>query len=256
MNPTLTLWIVWIRRALTTFLTGVAFFNSYTHTVQWFTDHGQKSAAQMLSLIPEAGLILVVLTLVTVQVDRLTTALLALIGTGSLGLTLTSNLSQAGPGWMGWTAALVAPLFAVVGFALEVRALVSEGGPAQISSPEAAPAGEVNQTTTVVQINNTVQTAQISSPEPVQHLSPEPVHVVQVQEETEPVQVQKMSRPVQVQRAIGSGSDRWSTERRTAQEWAQVQSEWPTVKALMAQFPELSLSTAKRVKPVEISQDR
>ena len=247
MNPTLTLWIIWIRRALTTFLTGVAFFNSYAHTVQWFTDNGQAHSAQMLSAIPEAGLILVVLTLITVQVDRLTGALLAVVGIGSLGLTLTSNLSQAGPGLMGQIAALVAPLFAVIGFALEVRALVAEGGPAQIGSAQSTPAGEVNQTTNVVQVHNTVQVAQLSSPEPVQSTAPEPVQVVQVQEETEPVQVRKVNRPAQVQRAIGSGSGRWSAERMAAHQWASAQSDWPTAKMLVDQFPDLSLSTAKRV---------
>jgi hypothetical protein len=115
--------LIWLRRFLTTALTAVAFWNSYTHTKSWFADNGQAAQAGWLALIPEAGLVMVVITLamggLNVPVERIVRT----IGAGALAITLTANLAGAAPGLMGIVAALVAPVFAILGFALEVLSL-------------------------------------------------------------------------------------------------------------------------------------
>lgn len=134
--------LVWIRRALTASLTCVAFWNSYTHTVDWFTEHGQAAQAGWLALIPEVGVILVVLTL---ALDKLNTAqkwIVGSIGAGSLLITFTANLAGASDGPMGIAAALVAPVFAVLGFALEALALLGKKMPKPASKKTQKPATE------------------------------------------------------------------------------------------------------------------
>jgi hypothetical protein len=122
-----------VRRSLTTALTCLAFWNSYTHTVDWFTAHGQEGAAHFLALIPEAGLILALLFLASGNLTRMQRGLVAVVGFGSVGITVAANLAGAGPGRTGQVAALVAPVFAVLGFGLEVC------GPAPAPGPVAVP---------------------------------------------------------------------------------------------------------------------
>lgn len=121
--------LIWLRRFLTTALTAVAFWNSYHHTKTWFAENGQAAQAGALATIPEAGLVLVVITLaiggLTPPVERIVKT----IGVGALAITLTANLAGAAPGVMGIVAALVAPVFAVLGFALEVLSLVPASKP-------------------------------------------------------------------------------------------------------------------------------
>lgn len=114
------------RRALTTALTGVAFWNSYHHTTQWFADHGQAPQANALAAIPEAAIILVLLTLAQGGMSKAVTRIVSTIGIGSVAITLTANLEGAAPGAMGVAAALVAPVFAILGFGLEIVSLIDE----------------------------------------------------------------------------------------------------------------------------------
>lgn len=109
-----------VRRVLTTALTVLAFWNSWTHTVQWFADHGQGDAARWLALIPEAGLILGLLFLAGGNLTAAQRVLVGLVGVGSVGITISANLAGASPGLAGKVAALVAPVFAILGFALEI----------------------------------------------------------------------------------------------------------------------------------------
>lgn len=108
-----------VRRLLTTALTCLAFWNSYTHTVDWFEAHGQAQAASVLALIPEAGLILALLFLASGQLSTIQRWLVALVGCGSIGITISANLAGA-QGGTEKVAALVAPVFAILGFALEI----------------------------------------------------------------------------------------------------------------------------------------
>lgn len=118
--------LVTIRRILTGSLTVVAFWNSYTHTVDWFSDHGQSEQAGWLALIPEIGVILVVLTLAVGKLSRPEQYIIGAIGVGSLTVTFTANLAGATNGAAGIAAAIVAPVFAVLGFALEALAIVDK----------------------------------------------------------------------------------------------------------------------------------
>lgn len=216
---------LWTRRSLTTGLTGIAFWNSYSHTAQWFRDNGQKDQAGWLALIPEAGVILAVLTLATETMNRPLKWVIGAFGIGSLSLTLISNVSAAGPGFMGLLAALVAPVFAVLGFALEVLSLQSEPEVVQAEPVhDISPAGAepVHAEPVIV-----VQTAQ-----------PEPVHV-------EPKSVQKVAQRRPVSRSNGGLLDNgilWATEKMGQS------GSWPTRKEIVDQFPEMSLATAKRVR--------
>jgi hypothetical protein len=117
--------LVWVRRTLTSGLTAVAFVNSYEHTVKWFTDNGQPEHAGWLGLIPEVGVFLVILTLATAALSREVKGIMYTIGAMSLGVTFTANLAGA-TGLAGICAALVAPVFAVMGFALEIVSLTQK----------------------------------------------------------------------------------------------------------------------------------
>lgn len=134
-------YLIWVRRTLTTGLTAVAFWNSYQHTKTWFAENGQAGEAGALALIPEAGLIMVVLTLAMGNLSPVAEKIVQTIGVGALAITLTANISGAGPGVMGFVAALVAPLFAVLGFALEIVGLTEPEKPAKKKpAPKRAPA--------------------------------------------------------------------------------------------------------------------
>lgn len=213
---------IWLRRGLTTGLTTIAFVNSYSHTAEWFRDNDQKAQAQWLALIPEAGVIMVVLTLATAHLSRPLKWLIGAFGIGSLSLTLIANVSAAGPGFMGLLAALVAPVFAVLGFALEVLSLVREP----------APAGD-----------EPVQPEPIVDEPPV---DPEPIVDPEPPVDPEPI---VDPRP-KVQRKPVSRSTVGLMDRGIM--WAQDQMDqtgsWPGRAEILAQFPEMSLSTAKRVR--------
>jgi hypothetical protein len=225
----------WLRRGLTTGLTGIAFWNSYGHTAQWFSDNGQKDSAQMLALIPEFGVILGVLILAS---ERLTMGLKLIAGAfglGSLSLTLLANGSAAGDGWMGLTAALVAPIFAVLGFAMEV--LSFQGEPV---SDEPEP----------------VQEAQ---PEPQPEREPEPVHVPELElipdVEPEPEPVREPVKVAAAKAPVSRSTARVSQStgpRAQGQAWAQAELDagraWPTAAQIRAQFPDMSPATSKRIK--------
>jgi hypothetical protein len=124
MNPKM----LWARRLLTFSLTAIAFWNSYEHTRIWFVSNGQETAAWALALIPEGGVFLVLLSLALDHLTRAQKWILGSVALGSVSVTLTGNLAGAGPGLMGAAAALVAPLFAIAGFGLE---LLGEPSPAQ-----------------------------------------------------------------------------------------------------------------------------
>jgi hypothetical protein len=130
--------MLYVRRLLTAGLTGIAFWNSYEHTVDWFRENGQAGAAGALALIPEVGVFLVILSLALDHLTRPQKVVLGFVALGSVSVTLTGNLAGAGPGVFGVCAALVAPLFAIAGFALE---LMGESAPSQRESKAAqAPA--------------------------------------------------------------------------------------------------------------------
>lgn len=228
----------WLRRGLTTGLTGIAFWNSYGHTAQWFRDNGQKDAAQALALIPELGVILAILILAAQRVTRPLKMIAGAFGLGSLSLTLLANGSGAGDGWQGLTAALVAPVFAVLGLALEVLSL--QGEPVQEAQElvqEAAPAAELEP---------------VQVPEP---LIVEPLVEAHVDQygglqfvKTEPVAAAKVSRPARTTVSLSTGTG----PRAQGQAWAQGELDagraWPTAAQIRAQFPEMSLATSKRIK--------
>lgn len=212
-----------VRRVLTSGLTIIAFVNSYAHTKKWFTEHGQKDQAGWLALIPEVGVILVVLTLAAGGLSRPVRWLIGSIGIGSLAITFTSNIAGASPGPMGFSAALVAPTFAVLGFALEIVSLTAHAEPVQ----DEPPAGDEPVHAEPVIVVQTVQ------PEPVK-AQPEPV---------QPVQKKAQRRPVS--RTNGGLLDNgilWATKQ------MDQNGSWPTRSEIVAQFPEMSLSTAKRVR--------
>ena len=116
--------IATVRRTITTGLTTIAFLNSYSHTTNWFSNHGQAGQANFLAAIPEVAIILVVLTLAQGNMSRVTTALIGTIGVGSVTITLAANLAGASSGVAGIAAALVAPVFAILGFGLEFTSMV------------------------------------------------------------------------------------------------------------------------------------
>src|SRR5512144_1182738 len=107
-----------VRRVITTGLATIAFINSYSHTSNWFADHGQAAQANALAAIPEVAIIMVLLTLALGGMDVITTYLIGTIGIGSIAITITANLEGAAPGLAGAIAALVAPVFAILAFAL------------------------------------------------------------------------------------------------------------------------------------------
>jgi len=220
--------IIWLRRGLTTGLTTIAFVNSYRHTAQWFRDHDQEAQAQWLALIPEAGVILVVLTLAQGQLTRPTKWLIGAFGAGSLGLTFTANIAAAGPGFMGLLAALVAPVFAVLGFALEMMSLVHEPAPAGAEPVQDEPVPVVQD--------------EPASREPV---SPGGGGPEVDREPVSPPATGPTTKREPVSRSGGGLMDRgilWATEQ-------MVQTgEWPSRGQIVAQFPEMSLSTAKRIR--------
>lgn len=269
--------LVSVRRVLTALLILVAFWFSYSHTAQWLRENGQAQGAEALALVPEVALMLVILTLVTTELDWIARLVLITAGTGSLAVTLAGNLSQASPGPAGKAAALIAPLGSALFFILEVRSIVAEiktagqspiGG--QTRQTQGSPEPQLRDQDQprmgqTIQINNTVQVAQLD-----QHGEPAqgPAGPVQVQHPAEPVEVQVVQEPAKVSRStelvhaakvsrprtstaqITADGARWSPERTAAQQWAAAQTNWPTATELRAQFPELGLSTAKRVKPV------
>jgi hypothetical protein len=132
-----------VRRVLTAALTTLAFWNSYTHTVHWFGVHGQEDAAQFLALIPEAGLILALLFAASGELTGPQKWLVGFVGFGSIGITISANLAGAPPGVAGSIAALVAPVFAILGFALEVTG-PAKTGPVAVDQEPAQP-GPVDQ---------------------------------------------------------------------------------------------------------------
>lgn len=119
MKQTKQLWLGRFRHLLTTFLVGVAFWNSYAHTVAWFEGHGQEQAA-WLAILPEMGTVLVIISLALGGLTVAQKGILGVVGLGSVSVTLVANLAGAAPGPGGTAAALVAPLFAIAGFALEL----------------------------------------------------------------------------------------------------------------------------------------
>lgn len=191
-----------IRRTLTGSLTALAFVNSYRHTVEWFSAHGQSNEAELLALIPEAGVILSVLTLVMGNLNRAERVIISLIGMGSLAVTFWSNLAGAADGAGGVAAALVAPIFGVLGFALEA------------------------------------------------------IDFLKKKSRTRKVPAEKAQKPVSVPKKASGGTrtsltDKgilWATERTSAG------APWPTTKEIMAQFPEISETTARKIRRSEPSK--
>lgn len=257
MTPTVHGFAVWTRRVLVTLITSGAFLNSYGHTVQWFRDHHQMDHAKMLGFMPEAGVVVLVLSLVLGRMNLSTKLITGSFGMISVGITFTANLSTAGDGPSGKAAALIAPVFAVLGFALEASSLVSA-----VDHPVAkiTPAGDepvlVDQTDPWLkaQMDQMAQAqaqgveahvdqygrVQFVRPEPVE---PEPVSLPVVHEPppAEPVKVQRKP----VSRSTGGLLDNgiiWATELNTAR------AQWPTVAEIMKEFPDMSRSTAKRVR--------
>lgn len=119
MKQTKQTWIGRIRHLLTAFLVVVAFWNSYEHTVAWFEGHGQEQAG-WLATLPEMGTALVIISLALGGLTAAQKGILGVVGLGSVSVTLVANLAGAAPGPGGTAAALVAPLFAIAGFALEL----------------------------------------------------------------------------------------------------------------------------------------
>jgi hypothetical protein len=140
------------RRLLTAVLTTIAFVNSYEHTWHWFAEHGQANAAHWLAAIPELSIILVIVSISLADLSRSQQVILALIGAGAVSVTLTSNLSARGPHAAGAAAALVAPLFAIAGFGLELL-----GAPLAPERADSAPDAEPEE----------VEAVQNPEPEPV-----------------------------------------------------------------------------------------
>lgn len=182
--------LIWTRRLLTTGLTTIAFVNSYGHTVQWFADNGQAPHAGWLGTIPEIGVILVVLVLATANISTPVKRVIQVIGALSLGITMTANVSGA-VGVAGIVAALVAPVFAVLGFALEVLSIAPAPKPA--SKPRKAP-----------------------------------------QNHKKPARLTKFDEGVL---------------------WATEQAEWPTTAQIMAQFPQTSQTTARKIRRAQALQN-
>jgi hypothetical protein len=116
--------LITVRRTLTTGITAIAFGYSYSHTKGWFSDHGQAEGAGVLALLPEVSIFLVALTLALGNLNRITAWIIWAIGAGSVAITITANLAGAGAGAAGIIAALVAPVFAILGIALEFSSLV------------------------------------------------------------------------------------------------------------------------------------
>jgi hypothetical protein len=116
--------LITVRRTLTSAITVIAFGYSYSHTKGWFAAHGQSDGAGVLALLPEVSILLVALTLALGKMNRITTWIIRTIGVGSVAITITANLAGAAPGAAGVIAALVAPVFAILGIALEFSSLV------------------------------------------------------------------------------------------------------------------------------------
>jgi hypothetical protein len=240
---------IWTRRGLITGITGAAFVNSYGHTAKWFTDHNQKDHASMLALMPEAGVMVLVLSLVIPGLSQLAKWTIGAFGLISLGITFTANLSDAGPGIAGKAAALITPVFAVLGFMLEASSLVGAA-----SAPVTAPAGEKTGTAPEPDAADQLLAARIKMVQEAEakglivgvnrdgslsFVKPEPVVLPEPELELPKVQRKPVSRS-------GAGlldqGILWATERTTDG------AAWPTVGEIMAQFPEMSRSTAKRVR--------
>lgn len=184
------------RRGLTAALTGVAFWNSYSHTAQWFEDNGQASQAHALAAIPEAAIILVLLTLAQGGMNKITQWIIAAIGVGSVAITLTANLEAAGPGAMGVAAALVAPIFAILGFGLEI---------ASLTAPAAAKPTAKRKTSA-------------------------------------PTAARKQAWSKRAGHSLTDTGILWATRR------ASVTTAWPTTTQIMEQFPQISRTTAQKIR--------
>jgi hypothetical protein len=115
-----------VRRVLTAALTGIAFWNSYGHTTNWFANHGQAAQAGLLAALPETAIVMVLLTLALGGMSVITTYIIGAIGVGSVSITIAANLEGSAPGLAGTVAALVAPIFAILCFALELTSLIKE----------------------------------------------------------------------------------------------------------------------------------
>jgi hypothetical protein len=222
----------------------------------------------------------------TAQAQRAFTRLsVALIVGSALVITYVGTMSfcqaHGAPGWRGSVIAAMNDLAVLVGvlwperpfqviagfcasFTIWANVAHAAAGPAGITVALIPPFLAIALVGALeLVLRRQAQLAQEAEPEPVQHvvvdqLEPEPL----VQTEPEPVQMSQAPEPVQegfrkaqaqAQRAKVQAQPRGSGVEAQGIDWAKnwEGSEWPTVKQIMAQFPDMSLSTAKRVRAAD-----
>ena len=225
-----------IIRWATILLTLGAFANSYRHGVQWASKHSPADQAQFwtwaIAALPEV----MVLIGVMLALNRLTDPRAWIIGGTGVAGTLWANGASASGGVSGLFVAL-APAWAALMALWAMDHAKDEPAQAEPLSHPVEP----------------VQPAQAQA----QNRPSEPPKatgsVAQAQAQKRPSEPRKRSTVSQSQRPIsGSGA----TSRAAGIDSATAQAEpgldrlneWPTVAQIMAQFPGMSRSTAKRVR--------
>jgi hypothetical protein len=228
-----------VLRWATILLTFGAFANSYRHGVQWAIQHSPAGQDQFwawaIAALPEVMVLIAVL----LAMNRLSDPRVWVIGGTGVGWTLWANGAAAAPGLSGSVVAL-APAWAAL---LALWSMDHQkDGPVHVHQSE--PVQTIRPSGSGV--------AQLYPVEPLMDRSTEPLfaaHTEPVDRSTEPV-----IRPT-VNRSKRHTSGSPGTAQAQGVAWATAQSDdgspWPTVAQILAQFPEMSRSTAKRVRAAQ-----
>jgi hypothetical protein len=224
-----------IIRWATILLTIGAFANSYRHGVQWALEHSPEGQAQFwawaIAALPEV----MVLIGVMLALNRLSDPRAWVIGGTGVAWTLWANGASSAGGLSGMFVAL-SPAWAAL---MALWAMDhAQDEPAQVE-PVSLP-GEP------------IDPAQQGDGEP----EPEPLKTAQ-NDPPKPPREPRKRRTVSRSQRLTSGSG--GTSRAVGIDWAAAQAEpgldrlnrWPTVPEIMAQFPEMSYGTAKRVREAQ-----
>lgn len=218
-----------VLRWATILLTFGAFANSYRHGVQWAIRHSPEDQEEFwawaIAALPEVMVLIAVL----LAMDRLSDPRVWVIGGTGVGWTLWANGAAAAGGLSGLVVAL-APAWSAL---LALWSMDhSEPEPAGVDQPE--PAHEVAQTAPMD------PGPRVHEQGPPPGMDPGP----RVQE-SGPRTAPKGPRTARSRGPRVAGPSK--TDRATR--WAMDQPAWPTARQIMDQFPDLSRTTAKRVKP-------
>lgn len=224
-----------VLRWATILLTFGAFANSYRHGVQWAIQHSPAQQEQFwawaIAALPEVMVLIAVL----LAMNRLSDPRVWVIGGSGVGWTLWANGAAAAPGLSGSVVAL-APAWS----ALLALWSMDHSDPEPDSGPVHQSPSEPRETAQLVLGPPLLG----HSTEPVSGPSGEPLD-----RSTGPVKRSTVSR----QKRSRSGPP--GTSQAEGITWAMSHSDdgspWPTVAQIVSQFPDMSRSTAKRVRAAQ-----